>query len=142
MSLAHVFAQIDYERRVEMRIMTWGHLAPKKNKTYRGRIVYAVGCFGSDNLNPTVIESDFGDLSSSPWFYDAIQELIGGGDAPKTKKNPFSTYDGSSYMLGGLINKQGCVYEWTGTMRNYQFTGQRRLIYDSTQDVEKIKARA
>jgi hypothetical protein len=31
---------------------TWGHLAPKKNQTYHGRIVYAVGCFSGDRVNP------------------------------------------------------------------------------------------
>lgn len=118
-------AIIDYGNHREQLKNTFGHLAPKKNKLYRGRIVYAVGCFGNDGLNPTVIVSEFGDLQSSPWFYEAIQELLNKG------KNPSGGYDGHSYMIGGLRNDEGCVYEWTGTMRNYEFTGQRRILLNA-----------
>lgn len=123
-TLGHTLAGIDYHNHREQLKDTWGHLAPKKNKTYRGRVVYAIGCFGDDKLNPTVIDYDFGDLASSPWFYEALHEFLGDGDAP-------NGYDGHSYMIGGLRNDEGCVYEWTGTMRNYNFTGQRRLVFSA-----------
>ena len=79
---------------------TYGHLAPDKNRTYRGHVTFAVGCFGSDNLNPTAMECEFGDLESSPWFFDAIQELLRSQEV-----------------------EVGCVYRWDGSFRNYKFRG-------------------
>lgn len=52
--------------KAEVMAHTWGHLAPKKNKAYRGHIVFAIGCFGSDHLNPTALACEFSDLDSSP----------------------------------------------------------------------------
>ena len=117
--------QIDYHNHREQLKETWGHLAPIKNKTYNGRIVYAVGCFGNDGLNPTTISYHFDGLESSPWFHEALTEFIGGGK-PKAHG-----YDGYSYMIGGLRNVPGCVYEWTGTLKNYRFKGQRKLLLNS-----------
>lgn len=88
---------------------TWGHLAPKKNKTYKGKVVYAVGCFGNDNLNPIPIRSEFMGLDSSPWFYDALNEFL--QDLPEEQR------------------KEGCVYEWLGTFRNYKLSGIIKLVY-------------
>lgn len=110
---------------------TWGHLAPAKNKKYNGRIVYAVGCLGSDNINPVIIAFDFGELSSSPWLYEALHEFIGDGERPITQEHPYGGYDGFCYMKGGLKNEPGCVYEWTGTVRNYVFRGVRKTLLDS-----------
>jgi hypothetical protein len=75
-------------------------LAPKRNKTYRGHIVFAVGCFGSDNLNPTAIECELSGLNGGPWFYDALQDFM----------QSFET-------------EAGGVYRWDGTFRNYEFKG-------------------
>lgn len=55
------------------------HLAPKKDKRYKGRIIYAIGCFGDDPLNPTVLSCKLRGLDSSPWFFDADIELFGLG---------------------------------------------------------------
>jgi hypothetical protein len=88
-----------------VRVATWGHLAPRKNKSYRGHIVFGVGCFGSDGLNPTALECEFGELESSPWFYDAVTELM----------QPFTT-------------EVGCVYRWEGAFRNYEFKGRLRKM--------------
>lgn len=93
-------ASIDAHNCREQLKETWGHLAPVKNRTYKGRVVYAVGCFGDDELNPTPLVADFRGLDSSPWFYEALCEFIG--------------------ELEG--NESGCVYEWTGTLRNYEST--------------------
>ncbi len=90
---------------------TWGHLAPKKNKTYKGRIVYAVGCFGSDDLNPTPIVCEFDGLDGSPWFFDAINEFIQSQD-----------------------NNPGCVYEFKGGFRNYHFTGTVSKVQDYNEE--------
>lgn len=84
---------------------TWGHLAPKKNTTYRGHVVFAVGCFGSDLLNPTTLECELSGLDSSPWFYDALHKF-----------------------LGTLEFEEGGVYRWEGTFRNYKFKGAARRL--------------
>lgn len=117
-------------RQVVMKA-TWGHLAPLKERIYEGRIVYSVGCLGSDNLNPTILVFDFGALDSSPWLYDAINDFIGDGKPRRTKASPYASYDGFSYMKCGRKNEPGCVYEWIGTVRNYVFKGTRRTLIDT-----------
>lgn len=112
-TMAQAWAPITAAQKEAVYKETWGHLAPKKNFTYQGRIVYAVGCFGSDPLNPTVIYSEFADrkskeLDSSPWFFDALMDLVGEQE-----------------------NEDGCVYEMVGTFRNYEFTMSRRKCFDS-----------
>lgn len=62
--------------REAVKVDTWGHLAPKENKTYKGRVVFAIGCFGDDELNPVVLVSEFRGLDSSPWFYDALMDFL------------------------------------------------------------------
>lgn len=108
--LADAFALAEANYRAEVLKATWGHLAPKQNKVYRGYVVFAVGCFGSDHLNPTAIECELGNLEGSPWFFDALCEF-----------------------LQSLETEAGGVYRWNGTFRNYEFTGtlQRlRLVAD------------
>lgn len=87
---------------------TWGHLAPEKDKTYTGRIVFAVGCFATDRLNPTTLFFKFEELESSPWFYEAMEEWLQSG-----------TFD------------EGCVYEFKGTFKDYKFEGKIRRILKS-----------
>lgn len=96
---------------------TWGHLAPRKNVAYRGRIVFAIGCFESGDLNPTVLTFNLTalngeELSASPWSYDAITEFVS--------------------EIHDEREDEGHIYEWIGTFRNYKFKGQRRLIFDAT----------
>lgn len=87
---------------------TWGHLAPRKNKKYQGQIVFAVGCFGDDENNPTPIFCEFEDLESSPWFFESLQDF-----------------------LQELDVKAGCVYRFSGVFRNYGFKGEISLLLDS-----------
>jgi hypothetical protein len=105
-TIADVFAPVEAHYRAQVLKATWGHLAPAKNKTYRGHAIFAFGCFGSDCLNPTVLECEIG-LDSSPWFYDALIEFLGtfGGD-----------------------DATGGVYRWDGTFRNYEFKGSVRRL--------------
>lgn len=107
------------EQKRRVMAETWGHLAPKKNKAYRGRFVYAVGVFGSDDLNPMPIFCEFSDLESSPWFYDALGDFI-------------EILRGSELDEEGIKHgKPGCVYEWTGTFRNYSWCGKIRQVFDA-----------
>jgi hypothetical protein len=98
--LADAFAPAEARYKAAVMGDTWGHLAPKRNKIYRGHLIFAVGCFGSDYLNPTAIECEFRGLDSSPWFFDAVCEF-----------------------MQSLDTEEGGVYRWDGTFRNYEFTG-------------------
>jgi hypothetical protein len=105
-TMADVFAPAEARYRQVVLANTWGHLAPRRNETYRGHIIFAVGCFGDDRLNPTALACEFGELDSSPWFYDALQGF-----------------------LQDQQTEEGHVYRFDGTFRNYKFTGKiRRLV--------------
>lgn len=82
---------------------TWGHLAPERNRTYRGYIVFTISAFG----DMVVIDSDFADLPDSPWLFDAVHDF--------------------AFEDEMLIH--GAVYRWTGSLRNYRFRGVRTLLY-------------
>jgi hypothetical protein len=104
-TIADAFAPAEAHYKAEVMSNTWGHLAPHKNKTYRGHIVFAVGCFGSDHLNPTALECEFKGLDSSPWFFDAMQNF-----------------------LRNMETSEGHVYRFDGTFRNYEFKGRVREL--------------
>ena len=99
--------------RSEQMKATWGHLAPKRNKKYRGFIVFAIGCFGSDHLNPTVLSCELKDLDSSPWFYDALMDFLSDQQECDNEKSAF---------------KIGNVYRFDGFFRNYEFVGTMRRL--------------
>lgn len=102
------FIPIETHYKAEIDAATWGHLAPKKNISYKGVIRFAVGIYGSDDLNPTVIQAELkgkkDELSSSPWFYNALNDML------------------SELACEDKV-EAGKVYEWVGTFRNYEFIG-------------------
>lgn len=110
MGLSEVFAPIENKYKNEIMKATWGHLAPKKNKKYKGRVVYTAGCFGSDPHNGLVIFCDFDDLCSSPWFYDCLYEMVQNQDF-----------------------EAGIVYQFDGYFKNYKFYGNIKIVFDSNQ---------
>lgn len=112
-TMDQVWAPIEASQRQAVLKNTWGHLAPRKHRAYAGRIVYAVGCFGDDDLTPTVIACDFNGLDSSPWFFDAMARFL--SDQQIKNRTP------------------GCVWEWRGRFRNYVFTGEIRQLLDTNQ---------
>jgi hypothetical protein len=114
-AIADAFAPVEAAYRVAVMKDTWGHLAPKKNKTYRGRIVFAVGIYGSDELNPTVIHCHFDGLDDSPWFFDTLSDFLQEGQSD----------------LGGSERRfpEGAVYQFDGTFRNYAFKGKFKRVY-------------
>jgi hypothetical protein len=66
------------------------------------------------------MDFELGDLDSSPWFYDSLQEFLR------------SLYEGiTSYNKNkeGMI-RTGVVYEWKGFFRNYKFTGYLNILLD------------
>ncbi len=101
--MADAFAPVEARYRAQVMQETWGHLAPRKHKTYRGSIVFAIGCYGSDYLNPTVLSSDFPD---SPWMYESIMDFL--GDGQHADKQRFTV---------------GTVHRFNGSFRNYEWSG-------------------
>jgi len=105
-SMDAAWAPITARYRAQVMGETWGHLAPRKNKAYRGKIVFALGCYDNGELNPTPLACEFAGLDDSPWFYDALIEFLG--------------------SFGG---QAGDVYEWHGTFRNYEFKGALQQLH-------------
>jgi hypothetical protein len=99
-------------RAMEVRQDTWGHLAPKPRKKYRGYILIGEGqCSGQGR---TIIRDEFVDLDHSPWFYQAMCDYVGD--------------------LEGL--EEGNVYLWTGTYQFFLGTrergGRKRYLDESS----------
>lgn len=103
-TFADVFAPVEALYRAKVLAATWGHLAPRRHKAYSGHVIFAVGCFGNDPLNPTVLVCDIG-LDSSPWFFDALTDFV-----------------------ASLETDEGGVYRWDGTFKNYEFKGVVRRL--------------
>ena len=78
---------------------TWGHLAPNKNTTYRGQVLFCKSEYNSGSI--TLISTLFDALDSSPWFYDSIHDYL--------------------YSIDGL--EDGTVYKLNATFRNYRWWG-------------------
>lgn len=104
-TMADAFAPVEALYRGQVAADTWGHLAPRQSKTYRGHVVFALGCYDSGHLNPTPLQCELGGLDDSPWFYDALLQFL--------------------QSLGG---ESGCVYRWEGSFRNYCFRGTLRRL--------------
>ena len=79
---------------------TFGHLAPKKNTTYKGEILVAVSVY--DSCNPVILNMTWDNLEDSPWIYDAVNDYIWKLD---------------EFFEGGK------VYKIKATFRNYRFWG-------------------
>jgi hypothetical protein len=105
MPFIDAFARAEAHYHAQVSQATWGHLAPLRNKRYSGHIVFALGCFGSDDLNQTALSCELDGLDASPWFFDAMTEFL--------------------QSLGG---EAGGVYRWDGTFKNYEFKGTVRRM--------------
>ena len=103
--LADAFAPAEAKYQEQVMQSTWGHLAPEKNKTYRGFIIFAIGYY--DDLNPMPLNVRFKGLNDSPWFYEALTEFIGKPQWNTSRKK----------------FKSGGVYRFDGTFNNYKFRG-------------------
>lgn len=127
--MEQAFAPAEAKYREDVKRATWGHLAPQKNKVYKGHIVFAVGCYGDDPLNPVVLACSFKDrqgqeLTDSPWFFDSLSDFVG----------EFVGLDNQNAF--GIEQPEplhpcqaGGVYRWEGTFRNYLFRGDLRQLY-------------
>ena len=107
MSLAHACALIENDRRQEVKVDTWGHLAPQKGVKYPIEFVAVVGYFSENILNPVLLSC--GPENGpwySPWFYDSVNGFL-------------------SDRIGKNEN-EGKIFRFTGHWRNYKFVGKFR----------------
>lgn len=103
-NLHTIMAEAENRYRVKIYEATWGHLAPEKNKTYRGTITIAFGNYHSGHINPIILE-EVGMPENSPWWYEAVHEYI-------------------SNLVRGNNDKEwdsGYVLKLNITFRNFQF---------------------
>ncbi|MEK6879452.1 MAG: hypothetical protein AABY22_07595 [Nanoarchaeota archaeon] len=103
-SWADIFAPIEAHNRQVVLQNTWGHLAPQKNTTYRGEILFCKSDYNSGTI--TLISSKM-DIDSSPWFYDSVHEFL--------------------YSFDKL--ECGQVYKINATWRNYKWWGKPEKVY-------------
>lgn len=106
--MADAFAPIEALNRSIAVSSTFGHLAPKHRKVYKGTILFTCGEYG----DYTCVRSDFGDLPSSPWFHEHIHAFI-----------------------ADHAEERGCLYRFSGTYEMtskdataYRFKGRVRLV--------------
>ena len=95
------FLPIFTENRRRVLEDTWGHLAPKKNKKYSGYILF---CQTSGGLIVS-IDYNFEGLGDSPWLCNSIEDFIAEN-----------------------VDKKGIIYKWEGNLKNYQFSGEIKII--------------
>lgn len=108
---------------------TWGHLAPKRNIIYRGKITFALGCYDSGHLNPTILDATlvsrkYGELSDSPWFYDAVNDFLSDSICDHT------VWDKEENGWKRKLHV-GNVYQFEGYFRNYEFVGTIKNVYSA-----------
>ncbi len=83
---------------------TWGHLAPKKGRTYKGTMIYAHGGYGDIVL----LDAKFEKVSDSPWLFEAMQEYLGEhceAEGVYKWEGQFTVRDEGSYCFGGEIKR-------------------------------------
>jgi len=100
---AKLMAPYDAAQHERISQDTWGDLAPVKNTSYKGIIVFAKSCYHSGTIY--IINSEFVGLEHSPWLFEAMHEQL------------------NDYAL-----KEGCVYKLKCTFRNYRFYGTPKLV--------------
>jgi len=124
-SFAAAFEPAENWYKQQVQYATWGHLAPKKNHTYRGHIVWALDLYDSGYLNPKVLEIQLDGLPDSPWFYDAMIDFL-----QNIHKEMFSsnrkTFWGPSERCEATA---GTIWRWDGSFRNYKWHGHVRRLH-------------
>lgn len=68
-----VFAPIEAHNRESVAQNTWGHLAPKKNKTYRGKMLISHSEYST---GITITAMEWEGLPDSPWLYDSVNDFL------------------------------------------------------------------
>lgn len=94
MGLADVADQITADRQAVVLAETWGHLAPKPRRAYRGTVLFAF----TEYRECTPIRTWFPDLPDSPWFWEGLNRWL------------------LDMVMDGAA-ESGRVYLWTGRYR-------------------------
>lgn len=76
--------------RAEVLSATWGHLAPKPRRKYRGTVLFVHGEYG--DIVPVRVR--FAGLDDSPWFFEGLSDFIA---SRKTKPGRLYLFSGT-YM--------------------------------------------
>lgn len=69
---AEAFAEHEARYKAAVMNSTWGHLAPKPRRVYRGEILFAHG----EYRDLVVLRSNFKGLPDSPWFYEDLHNFV------------------------------------------------------------------
>lgn len=69
-----IFDVFSDRKRTEVIEETWGHMRGQKGNVYTGYFLFAVSAFSGDG--DVVIDFEFEDLDSSPWFYEQINSFV------------------------------------------------------------------
>ena len=80
---------------------TWGHYAPKKNMSYKGKVRFVMTDHSSYGCQPIILQYEFPNLEG-PYIHDVLFSAV----CDWYKKEEFIT---------------GVIYERTLTFRNYRF---------------------
>lgn len=102
---ADAIAPIQARDKENVMQATFGHLAPIKNISYKGVILFTKSAYCSGTIY--LIDSKFSELSDSPWLYDFIHEQL--------------------YKFATL--EEGAVYQLNCTFRNYRIYGKPILLH-------------
>lgn len=73
---------------------TFGHMAPRRDRTYKCDVTFCLTCYGD------YIVIDTNGLPSSPWMYEAVHDFAADN-----------------------AGEEGEIYKFVGTFRNYVFNG-------------------
>ena len=94
-----------YGERKKQQVMqsTFGHLAPKEGKTYKGTMIYVHGEFGDIVL----LAADFKKLNDSPWLYGAMADYLSEHCEAEGiyKWTGQMTKENDHYFFGGKIER-------------------------------------
>ena len=100
--IADAFTPVEARYKVAVMKHVWGHLAPAKNKSYCGFIIFANSAYDG----PVLIDSDFRGLEDSPWLWGAMMDFV------------------HDYLTGCIVRDEfGRVYRFSGVFKNYEFKG-------------------
>lgn len=92
-SVFHEHERLKYQ---QVQEETWGHLAPQRDRSYPGSMLFAQSQYGDF----VILRAEFDGLDDSPWLFDAMMSFV-----EKWAKEP------------------GVVYGFDGHLKNYEFIG-------------------
>lgn len=99
--MLETLASIEAINRQNVRNETWGHMAPQKNVSYKGKVRFVLTDHSHYGCQPIILEYDFPNLQG-PYIHDYLFDKV--LDWKKDEEL-----------------KTGIIYERELTFRNYRF---------------------